>query len=87
VETALAALESGAELHNVVLRCYEEMTRLLNEARGIRRPQAMTAREFELTLTQLGLPEEPVVSLTRLFEEARSVQSLTAVAAACQEVI
>lgn len=98
-DAALAALESGGDLRNVVLRCYMEMSRILDESHSIRRAQAMTPREFEGALAQLGLPAAPVAALTRLFEAARygvgepdaaeeqeAVLCLTAVAVACQEV-
>ena len=53
------------------MRCYYDMVRVLNEERGITRPRAMTPREFEERLRELGIPDEPVRRLTRLFEEVR----------------
>lgn len=70
-ETALAALRTGADLRNTIIRCYYEMTQVLSEQRGIQRQATMTPREFEAHLQELGLPGEPVRRLTRLFEKAR----------------
>ncbi len=93
--SALAALQAGDAWENVIVRCYQEMVRLLEEERAIYRPAAMTPREFERRLTALGAPPEPVRELTRLFEAARygqrrlgpeaeqqAQQSLRAIAAA-----
>jgi len=71
VESALSDIESGMDLQNVIIRCYVEMSKILDEQRGIQRPQAMTAREFERKLQSLGLPDEAIRRLTRLFEEVR----------------
>jgi hypothetical protein len=70
-ETALAALERGDPLRDVILRCYQEMTWALSEARDVRRDSAMTPREFEHKLTKLGLPADAIHNLTQLFEGAR----------------
>ncbi|OGF54139.1 MAG: hypothetical protein A2Z21_07130 [Candidatus Fraserbacteria bacterium RBG_16_55_9] len=53
------------------MRCYHEMSRILSEHRGIRRKRAMTPREFERHLEQVGLRSEHIRKLTRLFEEVR----------------
>lgn len=71
VENAISDIESGVNLHNVIVRCYAEMSKILDEQRGIQRPQAMTAREFEHKLQSIGLPYEAIRRLTRLFEEVR----------------
>jgi hypothetical protein len=68
---ALNDLQGGVDLRNVILRCYFEMCQVLNQQRGIQREQGMTPREFEGQLVGLGLPEEPVKQLTRLFESVR----------------
>jgi hypothetical protein len=96
-QSALDALQSGGDLKNIVIRCYFEMSRVLNEQRGIRRDQDMTPREFERLLAGKGLPAEPVRQLTRLFEDVRygtqipghleerqALASLTAIVAACR---
>jgi hypothetical protein len=94
---ALDALKGGAELRDTVMRCYFEMSRVVSEERGIRRERAMTPREFEVRLGELGLPERDVVQLTRLFEGVRygsketgereadqAIASLSAIVDACR---
>ena len=68
---ALQELRSGADFKNTIIHCYYEMCAVLNREKGIRRAEGMTAREFEYELSRLGLPDEPVAQLTRLFEMAR----------------
>jgi hypothetical protein len=68
---AVEAIEAGADLRDTVTRCYVEMMKVLKEERGIRRQQAMTPREFEQRLEELGIPTTQVRRLTRLFEEVR----------------
>jgi len=70
-QTAIRALLAGAEVEDVILRCYFEMSRVVSEERAIYRAAAMTPREFETCLLQAGLPERPVQDLTRLFEAVR----------------
>jgi hypothetical protein len=97
-EHALGALEKGEALRNVVVRCYVEMGRVIDETRGIRRLKAMTPREFEQQLAQLDLPRSPIHGLTRLFERVRygtdepdpvsanqARECLTAIVNACRE--
>lgn len=96
---ALDALHGGADLKDTVLRCYFEMSRVLSEERGIRRERAMTPREFEVRLAELGLPEPHIRQLTRLFEGVRygsrvtdereadqAVASLSAIVEACRSM-
>lgn len=64
-------LESGGDLKNVVLRCYREMSRLLSELQGVPFGEAMTAREFERQLRQVGVRDSHVAQLSRLFEQVR----------------
>jgi Domain of unknown function (DUF4129) len=47
------------------------MNLVLSEQRGIQRQTAMTPREFELYLGQIGLKIEHIRQLTRLFERVR----------------
>ncbi len=70
-EQALADLNGGNELSNVIVRCYMEMSEALRAERNIERQQTMTAREFEDWLADKGLPKKPVQQLTMLFERAR----------------
>ena len=92
-------MRSGVNLRNVILRCYVEMGRTVDEWRGVQRTQDMTPREFETSLTAIGLPQKPVSDLTRLFETVRygtnepskeeeetAESSLTAIIQACQEL-
>jgi hypothetical protein len=68
---ALDELQSGEDFRDVILRCYYEMARAVDRHRGLRRKSGMTPREFEVRLVALGLPEQPVCQLTRLFEAVR----------------
>ncbi len=71
VQTALEALAAGADLSDVITRCYLQMSAVLRETRGIQRDEAMTTTEFALALRARGFPAEPVAQLTRLFEQVR----------------
>ena len=97
VQTAISAIQAGADLRDTILRCYFEMSRVLRKERGITRDEAMTPREFEAHLGDLGLPLAPIRELTRLFEgvrygtripdetdEHRAIRSLSAVAEVCR---
>ena len=68
---AMDALQAGADLRNTVIRCYRDMSLTLNQQRGIRRHPAMTPREFEHHLRDVGLPGGYVTQITRLFEDVR----------------
>ena len=94
---AVNALAAGEDIRDVVLRSYYQMSRVLDEERGIRREVAMTPHEFLQTLTSKGIPNEPARELTLLFEEVRygtrvpnkdqqqqAISSLTAIVEACK---
>jgi hypothetical protein len=68
---AVNALAAGEDIRDVVLRSYYQMSRVLDEERGIRREVAMTPHEFLHTLISKGIPNEPARELTLLFEEVR----------------
>lgn len=68
---ALAELEAGGDLRDVVLRCYVQMSDVLKESHRVERRQAMTPREFEGQLAAAGLRDEHIHRLTRLFESVR----------------
>lgn len=70
-EEAVNALKAGADLRNVILRCYFQMTHSLQEEQGIERDYAMTVQEFERWLENLGFPSIPLRQLTSLFEKVR----------------
>lgn len=76
-QSALDSLEEGQDLKNVVVRCYYEMSKVISEARGIKRFSDMTPHEFQEKLEAKGLPSEPVQQLTSLFEEVRYGQRAT----------
>jgi hypothetical protein len=71
VKKTIEDLRDGADLREGVIRCYYEMSRVINEQRGIKRRQAMTVREFEDQLEKAGLPGVHIELLTRLFEKVR----------------
>jgi hypothetical protein len=70
-QQAINALKAGADLRNVILQCYFQMTRSLQEEQGIERDRTMTVQEFELWLGNLGFPSIPLHQLTSLFEKVR----------------
>lgn len=96
-QQTVTAIHAGGDLKTSVIACYREMSRVVQEQRGIARDVAMTPREFEDVLIRQGLPGESVRTLTRLFEsvrygsiatggreEAQAVACLTEIAAACR---
>lgn len=68
---ALNDIQAGSDLRNVIVRCYYQMNQAVEQARGVRRREGMTPREFERQLVHLGITPLPVSQLTRLFEEVR----------------
>lgn len=70
-EETIDALQRGEDFKNSIFRCYYEMNRVVSQQRGIQRSQSVTPSEFIKTLTGYGLPRDPVIQLTRLFEEVR----------------
>ena len=70
-ERAAHDLRVGGELRNIVLRCYRDMSLLLSKQKKVTIRQAMTAREFEQHLNALGVRDDHVHQLTRLFEWVR----------------
>jgi hypothetical protein len=71
-EGAIHDLYAGKDLRETIIRCYREMSVVLDQERGIRRNETMTTHEFEELLLQgKGLPEGPIHQLTLLFEEVR----------------
>lgn len=70
-QQAIDEIHTGRELKDTVMRCYQEMSRVLGDRRGIERQKAMTPREFEEHLTKIGLRSEHIHRLTRLFEGVR----------------
>jgi hypothetical protein len=70
-QNAIESLHAGGDFKATVIQCYQEMSRVVKEEKGIARETAMTAREFEERLVSRGLPQEAIRILTRLFEQAR----------------
>jgi len=70
-EKAVEALEAGADSTNVIVRCYLQMARLIQEERGLAREHSMTVREFESALESIALPPKPLRQLRTLFEAVR----------------
>jgi len=68
---AAQAIRAGRSLENVVLRCYKDMSELLSKSKRIKYERAMTAREFEQRLSEVGVKDEHASRLTRLFERVR----------------
>ncbi|MCX8102833.1 MAG: DUF4129 domain-containing protein [Candidatus Bipolaricaulota bacterium] len=64
-------LRYGAPVHETILRCYREMCHLVSERFHLEISRAMTAREFESRLAQIGVLEGHIIRLSRLFEWAR----------------
>lgn len=71
VESALQDLSSGRDWEDTVIQCYQRMSTVVTQRRGIERHLNMTPREFVSRLEKSGLPAQPVENLTRLFEKAR----------------
>jgi hypothetical protein len=97
VEGAIDEIKSGIELRNVIIRCYIDMSHILDKNLGLQRGQSMTPREFASQLQKIGLPDKPIERLTRLFESVRygkaqlssdteqeALQCLSAIADECQ---
>jgi hypothetical protein len=70
-QAAIDSILSGADIRNVVVRCYREMTLIVSDELGIQRQTAITPSEFALILERWGLPSRPVRDLTEVFEEIR----------------
>lgn len=70
-QEAVDSIRAGEDFKESILRCYYRMSAVLQKERRILRQDSMTPREFELSLSRLGLPAVPVRNLTRLFEDVR----------------
>jgi hypothetical protein len=97
---SLRNLSSEGSIHDKIIQCYADMSRVVDARRGLFREYAMTPAEFAARLENAGLPREPVSRLTHLFEAVRygartSTQSdvdeaiacLTSILKYCGEVI
>lgn len=71
VKSAIQAISNGANLGGVIIECYLNMEKIISQEQGIDRDKSMTPHEFEVYLTNKGIPEAPIQQLTTLFEKAR----------------
>lgn len=71
VQATIDALEAGVDFHDAISRCYAQMSRVLQEERGLIREEDMTPREFKELLVQKDFPVEAIETLTHLFEQVR----------------
>lgn len=70
-QNAMQAIQAGKDFKSTIIRCYQEMVKVLEEEKGIFRETAMTPREFESNLINKGLPQDSIITITRLFEKVR----------------
>lgn len=70
-ERAWQALKTGLDLKDVIIKCYHQMSLVLEKDRGIEREDFMTTGEFENLLETAGLPHAPIHQLTQLFDAVR----------------
>jgi hypothetical protein len=91
-------IEEGGDLGSSILTAYRDMSRVVRQTQGLERTGATTPHEFIQVLVGKGLPEQAVLDITQLFEqvryggklasaydEQRALDSLRAIAAACEE--
>ncbi len=70
-QIAAEQIEHGADLRDIVIRCYNEMKLIVSGATGVKDAAAITPREFASLLYEAGIKDEHIVKLTALFEEVR----------------
>ncbi|MEF8873720.1 MAG: DUF4129 domain-containing protein [Candidatus Thermoplasmatota archaeon] len=71
LDRAITDLDGGGGVHSTILKCYREMSEVLEE-RGAVNDESMTPREFkDKTIEYMPGVEEMVSEITFLFEEAR----------------
>lgn len=98
-EKAWQDLRLGQNLKDVIIKCYWQMSLVLEKEQGVERKDFMTTGEFEQYLRSVGVPQDPIHRLTRLFETARygrwqpnttdeqdAIHSLEAILTYCQSV-
>jgi len=64
-------IRAGRRWEDAVIECYSQMSIAVSKKRKLDRKKSMTPNEFAQILISTGLPEKPVLALTRLFEKAR----------------
>lgn len=67
----LDSLELGADPRDVILYCYAQMSRCIEQEYGLRREEHLTVREYRDRLERHGLPALPLMNLSALFEKVR----------------
>ncbi|MHB8134959.1 MAG: DUF4129 domain-containing protein [Anaerolineaceae bacterium] len=70
-QSAILAISNRRDLGGIIIRCYINMEKVVSQERGIDRNQFTTPREFKTHLIYKGIPEEPILQLTTLFEKVR----------------
>jgi hypothetical protein len=70
-ERARQALLNGVDLKDVIISCYRQMSLTMKQEQGIEREEFMTTGEFETVMESVGIPQQPIHLLTRLFEAVR----------------
>jgi hypothetical protein len=68
---AIDHIRAGADLKDTVMRCYFEMSAILQDTYQVERREGMTPREFEARLRAAGVGAPAIRRLTRLFETVR----------------
>jgi len=68
---SLKNIEAGQDSKDAIIQCYDRMSNVVGAKRGLQREYSMTPAEFASRLERAGLPREPVIRLTRLFESVR----------------
>jgi hypothetical protein len=95
---ALQAIREGKDLRNIIINCYLQFNLIIKEELEIEREKSMTAREFEISLLDKGIPIESIHQLTTLFEKVRygnkptdhddehiAIDSLSTIKTSCQK--
>ena len=70
-QTTIEEISNGTYWGQAIIECYSRMSGAISLRRGVIRRKDLTAREFAIRLSEIGLPAEPVSRLTQLFEMAR----------------
>ncbi len=71
LDKAISGLDEGDEVRSTIIRCYREMSQLL-EKKGAKNESFMTPREFKNeTIDEIPMFKKIISEITFLFEEAR----------------
>jgi hypothetical protein len=69
--SALLAIKQGNDINNIIITCYMNLLKIAQEWQGFEREDHVTPREYEVLLSSLGIPSDPIHKLTQLFEKVR----------------